>query len=374
MVKPEKILETLERNGYEAYYVGGCVRDSLLGRPVHDWDITTSARPEQTMACFPHSIPTGIDHGTITVIVDEFQAEVTTFRSDGVYRDGRHPERVTFVPSLREDLARRDFTVNAMAMNKDGVLFDPMGGQEDLAAGILRCVGDPQKRFQEDALRMLRAVRFSAQLQFHIEQETEAAIGICASLCRQLSAERVREEVEKTLLSPQPNLVGRMIELGLLQAFGLYTDKGTDWLTTLPCDALVRWSGLCKLYPELDLTKLRLDRHTIRTATAASEALEPENKMQWKRLVADCGMETAETAAALWGRQAELQRICTCGECLTLKELAVSGRDLPWLQGKAVGQMLRQLLVHVWEKPEDNHKEILLQLAYRQTNGKATET
>jgi len=363
MEKPEVILEILEQNGYEAYYVGGCVRDTLLGRTIHDWDITTSALPEQTMACFSHSIPTGMEHGTITVLCGDCKAEVTTFRSDGVYLDGRHPEQVTFVPSLKEDLARRDFTINAMAMDRNGTLFDPMGGREDLQAGILRCVGEPHKRFREDALRMLRALRFSAQLGFAIEPQTDAAIFDCAHLCAALSAERVRDEVEKTLCSPNPGHVGRMIEAGLLHAFDLREDRDTQRLSAVPAEPLVRWSGLCKLYPELDLTQLRLDRKTCRTARAAAEAKEPNCDRQWKQLVADVGIETAETAAALWERTEELRRVCETGQCMILKDLAVSGRDLPWLQGKAVGFTLRRLLEHVWEHPQDNKKETLLLLA-----------
>ena len=161
---PNQILNVLSSAGYEAYYVGGCVRDTILGRPVHDWDVTTSALPEQVMACFDHCVPTGLKHGTVTVLLDGLSAEVTTFRTDGSYRDGRRPENVTFVRSLREDLARRDFTINAMAMDACGEITDLYGGREDLAQCVIRCVGDPEQRFREDALRMLRALRFSAQL------------------------------------------------------------------------------------------------------------------------------------------------------------------------------------------------------------------
>ena len=145
--KPDEILNTLQRAGYEAYYVGGCVRDHLLGRPIHDWDIATSALPEQTMACFDHCVPTGIRHGTVTVLLEQYQAEVTTFRSDGTYGDSRHPDRVEFVRTLQEDLARRDFTINAMAMTQDHVVTDLYGGREDLERRCLRCVGDPDQRF-----------------------------------------------------------------------------------------------------------------------------------------------------------------------------------------------------------------------------------
>ena len=173
---PSEILDTLEQAGYEAYYVGGCVRDRLLGRPVHDWDITTSAMPEVVLALFGHCVPTGIAHGTVTVLLEDTGAEVTTFRTDGSYHDGRHPDRVTFVRSLREDQARRDFTVNAMAMDRRGRIYDAFGGQADLDRRLLRAVGDPETRFREDALRMLRALRFAAQLGFALDPDTARAI------------------------------------------------------------------------------------------------------------------------------------------------------------------------------------------------------
>ena len=160
--RPSVILETLRRAGYEAWYVGGCVRDTLLGREIHDWDVTTSALPEQTMACFAHCVPTGIRHGTVTVLEDGVSAEVTTYRTDGSYADGRHPDQVTFVRTLAKDLARRDFTINAMAMDDQGRLVDLWDGQQDLKDKIIRCVGEPERRFREDALRMLRAIRFYA--------------------------------------------------------------------------------------------------------------------------------------------------------------------------------------------------------------------
>ena len=156
-VRPEKIVKGLCAAGFPAYYVGGCVRDRLLGRPVHDWDVTTAALPEEVMALFEHCVPTGIRHGTVTVFLDGAQAEVTTFRTEGVYLDGRHPSEVRFVRTLAEDLSRRDFTINAMAMDADGNVTDLFGGRDDLARRCIRCVGDPEKRFREDALRMLRA-------------------------------------------------------------------------------------------------------------------------------------------------------------------------------------------------------------------------
>ena len=170
------VLKNLETAGYEAYLVGGCVRDLLRGETPADWDIATSALPEQTMALFRgDALPTGLQHGTVTVRRGGMSFEVTTYRLDGTYADCRHPDSVTFTPSLFEDLQRRDFTVNAMAMSRAGVLQDPFGGQEDLHSGVLRCVGAPRQRFSEDALRILRALRFSAVLGFSVEGETAAA-------------------------------------------------------------------------------------------------------------------------------------------------------------------------------------------------------
>ena len=165
-MRPDAILQTLERAGFEARYVGGCVRDTLLGRPVHDWDIASQALPEDVLRLFPRCVPTGLQHGTVTVLLDGTSAEVTTYRLDGAYHDSRHPDGVRFVRSLADDLARRDFTINAMAMDLSGTITDLFGGREDLARGVIRCVGDAETRFREDALRMLRARRFAAQLVF----------------------------------------------------------------------------------------------------------------------------------------------------------------------------------------------------------------
>ena len=187
-----KIIETLEQTGYEAYAVGGCVRDSLLGRTPSDWDITTSARPEQVKALFSHTIDTGIQHGTVTVMLEHVGYEVTTYRIDGEYEDNRHPKEVIFTSLLTEDLKRRDFTINAMAWNPQKGMIDEFGGMADLEEGIIRCVGSPEERFSEDALRMMRAVRFSAQLGYEIEPATKAAIRKLAPNLRSVSAERIQ--------------------------------------------------------------------------------------------------------------------------------------------------------------------------------------
>ena len=195
------VLLTLERAGHEAYIVGGCVRDMLMENRPHDWDVTTSALPQETMALFGHSaIPTGLRHGTVTVRSGELACEVTTFRTDGDYTDHRHPAAVAFTRSLREDLARRDLTVNAMAMDVRGMLHDPFGGQADIHRRVLRCVGSPGRRFSEDALRILRVLRFSATLGgFSVEENTRCALLSRREDLRYVAAERVREELTKLL-------------------------------------------------------------------------------------------------------------------------------------------------------------------------------
>ena len=194
------LLEALETAGFAAYAVGGCVRDSLLGRVPQDWDIATSARPEEVLARFPHAIPTGIAHGTVTVVWEGEPFEVTTFRAESAYTDHRHPDQVRFVPDLEADLARRDFTVNAMAFHPERGLVDPFGGIDDLRRRVLRCVGDPRRRFTEDALRILRGCRFRSQLGFEIDSDTRLAMSTHKHLLYRISAERIRSELDGFVL------------------------------------------------------------------------------------------------------------------------------------------------------------------------------
>lgn len=218
IILPEKvnfIINRLKENGYEAYAVGGCVRDSVLGRIPDDWDITTSATPNETKALFARTFDTGIEHGTITVLVDKDAFEVTTYRVDGEYEDSRHPKEVVFTRSLKEDLLRRDFTINAMAYNEEEGLVDIFGGMEDLRRKTIRCVGNAQERFGEDALRILRAVRFAAQLGFEIEPDTMEGIRMLAPTLANISAERIQVELVKMLVSPNPELLELAYELGI---------------------------------------------------------------------------------------------------------------------------------------------------------------
>ena len=216
--KVEYIIEVLEKNGFKAYMVGGCVRDSLCDIVPHDYDITTSALPEDVINLFDKTIPTGLKHGTVTVVIEGEMFEVTTFRVDGEYLDSRRPEEVIFVKDLREDLSRRDFTINAMAYNNSEGLQDFFDGEVDLENSIIRTVGDPHKRFEEDALRMMRAVRFSAQLGFSIHKDTLEAIEDLNYLIDNISVERIREEVNKILLSDS-NCIELLLQLGLLERF-----------------------------------------------------------------------------------------------------------------------------------------------------------
>lgn len=212
------VFSKLKENGFEGYAVGGCIRDSILKREINDWDITTNAKPEDVIAIFDKTIPTGIKHGTITVMINQKAYEVTTYRIDGEYLDGRHPEAVQFVDNLKEDLNRRDFTINALAYNEEDGIKDYFEGIEDLKNGIIRAVGDPKKRFEEDALRMMRCIRFASQLNYKIEDDTLDAVKSLKSNLRKVSVERIREESNKIILA-NPKYVYNLLELGLLEIF-----------------------------------------------------------------------------------------------------------------------------------------------------------
>lgn len=210
-----KVIEALEQHGFEAYIVGGCVRDSILGRTPGDWDITTSASPQEVKAIFDHTVDTGIEHGTVTVLMNHEPYEVTTYRVDGKYEDHRRPNEVHFTKSLKEDLLRRDFTINAMAYNDKEGIIDMYDGMEDLRNHTIRCVGNATTRFDEDALRILRALRFQAQLGFEIEKETKEAIRAQAKYLKDISAERIQVELEKLITSPHPEVLINAYQLGV---------------------------------------------------------------------------------------------------------------------------------------------------------------
>ncbi|MCM1303127.1 MAG: HD domain-containing protein [Lachnospiraceae bacterium] len=265
--KAQHIMDVITAAGYEAYVVGGCVRDSVLGREPQDWDITTSAKPEQVRALFSRTIDTGLQHGTVTILQGRESFEVTTYRIDGTYEDSRHPREVTFTPDLTEDLRRRDLTINAMAYNKETGLVDLFGGMEDIRAGLIRCVGDPMERFGEDALRILRAIRFSAQLGYGIQDETREGIRKLAPTLMHISAERIQAELVKLLVSPHPDALRTAYELGVTKVF----------------------------FPEFDVAMVTEQNHPHHRYTVGEHTLhslnyvEPDKKLRLAMLLHDIG-------------------------------------------------------------------------------------
>ena len=358
---------TLRQAGFEAYPVGGCVRDLLLARTPQDWDICTSVLPPQVQSLFPHTVPTGIDYGTVTVLLDGQGLEVTTFRCEGGYRDGRRPDAVSFVSSLTDDLSRRDFTVNAMALAPDGAVIDPFGGQADLESRVIRCVGDPMQRFQEDRLRMFRAIRFAAQLNFTLDPELVHALEELGPQPHHLPAERIRPEVEKTLCAPAPHWAKLFFSSGLLS--GPVVDASP--LTDLPREPLPRWAGLASLMAESGYNPLPLLQTLIRDKkliAPLSRALVlfqeglPQDASGWRHALARYGVPACEAGAAMaqvQGKKAPsemLDQVLAQQPCLSAKELALSGRDLAamGLSGRDIGRIQGMLLGHVLDHPEDN--------------------
>lgn len=365
------ILCALDSAGHRAVLAGGCVRDSLLGRRPSDWDIASSASPEEVLALFPRCVPTGIKHGTVTVLSGGGSVEVTAFRAEGGYSDHRRPDSVSFGCPLEADLARRDLTVNAMAMDAAGEITDPFGGRDDLRRRLLRCVGEPERRFDEDALRMLRTVRFSAQLGFEIEPRTLEAIRALAHLASGLSAERVRDELLKTLRSPAPGLVWQLVDLGLLGACLAPGDASAprEALDVLPIYA--RLAHFCRglelggyiMSTDRFLAALRFDGETLRRTASAVEVLKSGSR-DWKRLLRGHG-EAAVLAAHPKNRA--LRAVLRSGECWELSSLAIGGRELAALgySGPELGRELRRLLDHVIDCPADNRADILCKLTER---------
>lgn len=386
------ILEALESAGYEAWLVGGCVRDLLLGRAPHDYDIATAALPAQVEAIFPHTAPTGLRYGTVTVLCDgktPGRAEVTTFRREAGYSDRRRPETVLFDAGVRQDLARRDFTVNAMAFHPRRGVFDPFDGQKDLAAGLLRAVGDPRARFEEDALRILRAFRFRAQLGFRIEPETLRAARSTAGLVRAVSRERVRDEMEKLLLTEHPQVAFEALAAGV--SCGVFPcpaplPENTGRLAQTPRTAAARWAGffaLCSMSPQSGAalcTALRFDnetKHRVQALLTLLSAPLPNGRVAIKHLLTQPGMtpallregfalaealQSADTAPQF----ALLGDILQSGEPYRLNMLALDGHALlaaGAVPGPACGEMLRGLLKLTVEDPALNERGTLLRLA-----------
>ena len=390
------ILHHLAENGHAAYLVGGCVRDAVMGRHVHDWDIATSAAPVDVATLFPKTVMTGEKFGTVTVISADDTVEVTTFRVESGYKDSRRPERVTFVENLNEDLRRRDFTMNAMAISVARRLIDPYGGIKDIKSRVIRCVGDPDARFLEDALRMFRAFRFSAALGFNIEEGTMRAICANAGKAKLISAERVRVELEKTLLSHRPEIAGEMIKAGLLAKYVSESEISPDGLVKierLPAEPVMRWCAFCAILLEEHLITsamdflqgMQLDGKTVKTCACALSIPEfPSDRTDIKRVFSKHGVQTTRCAAAINDTRqgsssiapiigsdepypclARVNEIMASGECFSLSKLAVSGGDLIALghpPGQELGEMLNMLLGYVLGHPEDNKREVLLKM------------
>lgn len=367
---------TLWQAGFEAYPVGGCVRDLLLARTPQDWDICTSALPPQVQSLFPHTVPTGINYGTVTVVLDEQGLEVTTFRCEGGYRDGRRPDAVSFVSSLTDDLSRRDFTVNAMALAPDGAVIDHFGGQADLESRVIRCVGAPMQRFQEDRLRMFRAIRFAAQLNFTLDPELVHALEELGPQPHHLPAERIRPEVEKTLCAPAPHWAKLFFSSGLLS--GPVGDSSP--LTNLPREPLPRWAGLASLMAESGHDPLPLLQTLIRDkklivplsrGLALFQEGLPQDASSWRHTLARYGVPACEAGAAMaqvQGKKAPsemLDQVLAQSPCLSAKELALSGRELAamGLAGPDIGRVQGMLLGLVLDCPEDNTPDKLRLLA-----------
>ena len=432
---PEKvhtIITTLQQNGYEAYAVGGCVRDSILGRKPGDWDITTSAMPEETKALFEKTFDTGIEHGTVTVLLDKEGFEVTTYRIDGKYEDSRHPKEVTFTRSLKEDLLRRDFTINAMAYNETDGLVDIFGGIKDLEKKVIRCVGDAKARFSEDALRILRGVRFAAQLGFEIEEDTRKGMSELAPTLKNISAERIQVELVKMLVSKRPELLRDAYELGITAIFlpefdrlmeteqetphhmysvGEHTihtlenvradkvlrltmllhDMGKPALKTMDENGVAHFKKHAfesEIIAKKVLKRLKFDNDTLNKVTklvlyhdyrmpaTAKNVRRAMNKIGEELFPYYMEVRRADVLSqSMYQREEKIQnldeieeiyaQIVEEGQCVSLKTLAVTGKDLiaaGMKPGKEIGEKLNELLEIVIENPELNKKSELLKL------------
>lgn len=360
---------TLHRAGFHAYPVGGCVRDLLLGRTPQDWDVCTSALPHQVQALFSHTVPTGLAYGTVTVVLEGGTVEVTTFRQEDSYRDGRRPDTVRYVASLETDLSRRDFTINAMAMTLGGHIVDPFGGQADLERRVIRCVGNPMQRFQEDRLRMFRSIRFAAQLEFQLESGTSAALFALGKEPHTLPPERIRPEVEKTLCAPAVHQASLFFATSLLPG----PEVDTSPLAQLPSQPLLRWAGLAALLrregadPVPLLLSLIPDRALIVPLTQALTLELPCDARGWRHLLSRHGEAASQALAAMSLHSQPLQALAEVlaqAPCLTPKQLALSGKDLMalGLSGPEISQAQRMLLEHVLDHPEDNTAPVLRRL------------
>ena len=398
----EFIIQSLEKSGFEAYIVGGCVRDAVLGREPEDWDITTSARPEEVKSIFRTTVDTGIEHGTVTVLLPKDETgeevrsfELTTFRIDGEYEDSRHPKRVSFTSSLTEDLARRDFTINAMAYHMDMGLIDPFSGMIDLENKTLRAVGKAEERFKEDALRMMRGIRFSAQLNFSLEEDCFMGMRKLRENLGKVSKERIAVELWKLLASEHPEKVEMLFSTGLspyiTRDFPKIGEAGIPILIPeAPKEKILRFGLFLRnvpMYAEKSLRELKLDRMTIDGASRFAKLFsenEVENPYALRKRIASDGMkmtrdfyvmqeailkkkENTESdrlyLTILQERVEWLKEIEKRQDCVSFSEMKLGGKDLISLgvsPGKALGELLHCAFDYVLHYPSENDKEKLI--------------
>lgn len=375
------VCRVLRGAGHEAYVVGGAVRDALLGRPVAEWDVTTGALPDEVMALFRRTIPTGVDHGTVTVVIGGTPIEVTTYRGEGTYSDARRPDEVHFGVPLREDLARRDFTINAIAYDPDsGRLVDPFDGRGDLERRVLRAVGDPRERFREDGLRVMRAVRFVAALGFDVDPATEAAIPGALPSLRKVSAERVRVELFKLLAAPHAARGLAVAErTGVLDAILPERSEPIAVVDALPPDAPLRFAALIAGADARTAgrvaRRLRLSNEDRRRVERAIEHGRAAYGPDWtdadvRRFVARAGrahaMDAALVARAVHGAADlpdRVRAVLDRGEPVAVGDLAITGADVMRIlgvpPGPEVGRALDRLLDAVLEDPSQNTPDAL---------------
>lgn len=377
----EFILNTLNNKGHEAFVVGGCVRDSIMGIKPHDWDITTSAEPTEVTEIFEKEkfkvLPTGIKHGTVTVMVNNEGFEITTFRIDGEYKDGRRPSDISFTKSIKEDLARRDFTINAIAFNPTDGLIDPFGGINDINDGIIRAVGDAKKRFEEDGLRILRAVRFCAKLNFKIDIDTAISMLVCSHNLDNVSMERKRDELIKILLADNPSSINTFIGFSIINTFLPEFCEALHSIDKSKKNLSIR---LAMMFHDCDtdtvqeeLTRLRIDKRTIKQVVALVKHMVnvPTTEIEIRKILSDVGGNNFINLINIW--EVEFDRlnikfmfndIIERGDCVTLKQLAIKGNDLVAMgvEGKNIKSTLEKLLNIVIENPSLNVKEKLLKL------------
>lgn len=376
-----KIAEILGKNGYKAYAVGGCIRDTIMGKKPNDWDMTTDCSPEKMIEVFDaadvRTIPTGLKHGTVSVLLDGEIYECTTFRIDGSYTDSRHPDKVTFTSDISEDLRRRDFTVNAMAgdpLSENGEIVDIFGGREDIKNKIIRAVGDPEKRFTEDALRILRAVRFATVLDFEIENKTKAAAVKLGGKLADISAERKSVELKKILLSPFADRgIYLLIEMGLAKFIHPDIVEPKVDLNSLPIRFSTRLAAVFRGIPDLSCMKLSCEvvkqTKALCDDTTYSEAVSKyANFYVCARFMISRYGEIAEDAALL-RNNASLAKIIAEeraeNPCVAIRDLAVGGNDLisAGIEPKKIGGIMSLLLTSVIENPCLNKKEKLIRMA-----------